>query len=374
MTNPLNRLHELDQNVWLDYIRRDILEDGTLAEMIRGDDLAGLTSNPTIFHGAIAGSDLYDDDLREAGDCEPAEAFEKLAIADIRAAADLYRARYDASGGEEGFVSIEVNPHLARDTEGTIAEVHRLWEACDRPNVMVKIPGTREGLPAIRDCLADGINVNVTLLFSVDRYHEVMDAWFAGLEARLAAGEPIDRVASVASFFVSRVDTKVDDRLDALLAEADGEREETIRSLKGKIAIANAKVAYRAHEDRFAHERFAPLADAGARPQRPLWASTSTKNPDYPDVYYVENLVAPGTVNTLPLETIDAYRDHGDPAIRIHEGLDEAREAITSLAEVGVDFGEVTRELEAEGVRKFADSYDELLAAIAEKQREVQPA
>ncbi|MDX1623631.1 MAG: transaldolase [Gemmatimonadota bacterium] len=376
MPNPLNRLHELGQNVWLDYIRRDILEDGTLDGLIEVDDLCGLTSNPTIFDNAISESDLYDGDIREAGDCKPKEAFEKLAVADIKAAADHFRDLYESSGGREGFVSIEVNPHLARDTEGTIEEVRRLWEAVDRPNVMVKIPGTREGLPAIRDCLAAGVNINITLLFSVDRYQEVMDAWFDAMEDRVERGEPVDRVASVASFFVSRVDTKVDDRLEALLEETeDEERAERVLSLKGKIAIANAKIAYEAHEHRFSGERFASLVDAGAHAQRPLWASTSTKNPDFPDVYYVENLIAPETVNTLPPETIDAYRDHGDPAIRIYEGLDEAHEAMEALDEVGIDFGEVTRELEEEGVEKFAKSYDDLLESIEEKQRQVvQPA
>lgn len=376
MPNPLNRLHELGQNLWLDYIRRDILEDGTLDGLIEDDDLCGLTSNPTIFDNAISESDLYDGDIREAGDCEPKEAFEKLAVADIKAAADHFRDLHESSGGREGFVSIEVSPHLARDTEETIEEVHRLWEAVDRPNVMVKIPGTREGLPAIRDCLAAGININITLLFSVERYHEVMDAWFDAMEERAERGEPVDRIASVASFFVSRVDTKVDDRLGALLEETDDEeRREKIRSLQGRIGIANARIAYEAHEQRFSDERFAALVDAGACAQRPLWASTSTKNPDFPDVYYVENLIAPDTVNTLPPDTIDAYRDHGDPAVRIYEDLDEAHRAMETLEELGIDFEAVAGELEEEGVEKFAKSYDALLDTIREKQqRIVQPA
>lgn len=375
MANPLNRLHDLGQQIWLDYIRRDILRDGTLARLIREDDLAGMTSNPTIFQQAIADTDLYDDDIREAGTAEPESVFERLAVADIQAACDLYRDRHEASGGREGFVSIEVNPHLAGDTAGTLEEVRRLWTAVDRPNVMVKIPGTPEGLPAIRDGLAAGIHINVTLLFSVERYHEVMDAWFEGLEARVAKGQPVDRLFSVASFFVSRVDTKVDARLTERLDAASGEAERArIRDLMGKIAVDNARVAYAAHEERFSGERFAALAAAGATAQMPLWASTSTKNPDYPDVYYVEALIAPGTVNTLPPDTIDAYRDHGDPAVRIRDDLTGARERLAALAEVGVDLAAVTRELEEEGVRKFAASYDELLEAIDAKRSQVQPA
>jgi len=375
MPNPLNRLHALGQSVWLDYIRRDMLQDGTQARLVREDDLAGQTSNPTIFEKAIADSDLYDDDIRAAGsDVDPGALFGSIAQADIRAAADLFRPIYDQAGGHDGLVSIEVSPDLAWDTDASIEAARHLWETIDRPNIMVKIPGTREGLPAIRQCLSEGININITLLFSVDRYHEVMDAWFAAMEQRLERGEPIDRIASVASFFVSRVDSKVDTRIAELLEGATGDERERLLALQGRIGIDNARMAYEAHELRFADDRFAPLSDRGARAQRPLWASTSTKNPAYPDVYYAEALIGPGTVNTLPPETLEAYRDHGDPAIRIHHDLDGAHRRLAELGDLGVDFDAILDELESEGVRKFADSWHELLEAIEEKQKQVQPA
>jgi transaldolase len=367
MPNPLLRLRELGQSVWLDYIRRDLLTTGELARLIEDDGLAGMTSNPTIFDKAISETDLYDDDIREAGaGADPARVFERLAIADIQSACDLFRPLYDRTGGQDGFVSIEVNPHLADDTEGTIDEVRRLWREVDRPNVMVKIPGTDAGIPAIRSGLAEGMNINITLLFSVDRYRQVMEAWFAAMEERHGKNEPIDRIASVASFFVSRVDTKVDKILEAMAGP--------VEALKGRIAIDNARLAYVAFEENFRGPRFDSLAARGAHVQRPLWASTSTKNPAYPDVYYAEALIGPDTVDTLPPETIDAYRNHGDPAVRIRDDLDGARERMAALADEGIDIRQVTYELEREGVKKFSDSYDELLDAIAEKQRQVQPA
>ena len=367
MPNPLLRLRELGQSVWLDYIRRDLLTTGELNRLIEDDGLAGMTSNPTIFDKAISETDLYDDDIREAGaGAEPARVFERLAIADIQSACDRFRPLYDRTGGQDGFVSIEVNPHLADDTEGTIDEVRRLWREVDRPNVMVKIPGTDAGIPAIRSGLGEGMNINITLLFSVDRYRQVMEAWFAAMEERIGRNEPVDHIASVASFFVSRVDTKVDAMIDALAAPVEG--------LKGKIAIDNARLAYVAFEENFRGPRFDSLAGRGANVQRPLWASTSTKNPSYPDVYYAEALIGPDTVDTLPPETIDAYRDHGDPVVRIRDDLDGARERLAALTEEGIDIRQVTYELEREGVKKFSDSYDKLLDAIAEKQRQVQPA
>lgn len=367
MPNPLLRLKELGQSVWLDYIRRDLLTTGELASLIENDGLAGMTSNPTIFAKAVAESDLYDDDIRAAGaGADPARVFEQIAIADIQGACDRFRPLYDESDGRDGFVSIEVEPHLANDTDGTNASVRRLWLAVDRPNVMVKIPGTEAGVPAIRDSLAEGININITLLFSVPRYLEVMEAWFAAMEWRVEKGLPIDRLASVASFFVSRVDSKVDKLLEGLGSEA--------KELQGKIAIDNARLAYAAFDGAFGSERFRALLARGASVQRPLWASTSTKNPAYPDVYYVEALVGPETVDTLPPETLEAYRDHGDPAVRIHDDLDGAHRRMDLLAELGIDFAKVTKELEHEGVEKFEDSFDELLADIAEKQRQVQPA
>ena len=370
-SNPLLRLRELGQSVWLDYIRRDLFE-GELERLIEEDGLAGMTSNPTIFDGAIGDTDLYDDVIRESGpDMEPDEIFEKLAVADVQQAADHFRPLFDRTEGRDGFVSIEVRPSLANDTKGTIEEVRRLWTSCDRPNVMVKIPGTRDGLPAIRQCLFEGININITLLFSVERYLEVMDAWFDAFRDRIAAGEPVDRLSSVASFFVSRVDTKVDERLESLLENAGGQEAQRIRGLLGRAGIANAKIAYERFEERFRSAGFAGLEERGVRLQRPLWASTSTKNPEYPDTYYVDNLVAPDTVNTLPPDTLDAFRDHGDPKVRIFDGRDEAHRVLDALGDLGIDFGDVTRELEEEGVQKFGKSYDDLLETIREERARV---
>ena len=363
-SNPLKRLSELKQSVWYDYIRRDLLTSGELTKLIREDGLAGMTSNTTIFQNAIAKTDLYDKDVRRSGDegKEPFAIFEKLAVHDVCRAADLFRPVFDAAGGDDGFVSIEVGPRLANDTEGSIREARRLWAACNRPNVMVKIPGTAAGIPAIRQCLAEGININITLLFSVSRHREVMEAYLSALEERVAAGQPIDGLRSVASFFVSRVDTNVDKKLDRIGSDA-------ARRLRGKAAIANAKLAYEAFREVFGSSRFGVLKAKGASLQRPLWASTSTKDPTYPDLYYVEALVAPDTVDTMPPETFQAYRDHGDPKIRISDAMDEARTVFRRLAEIGIDERDVSRELEEEGVKKFSDSYDSLLKAIAEKEK-----
>jgi transaldolase len=373
--NPLNRLHELGQSIWLDYLRRDMLQDGAQARMIREDDLSGQTSNPTIFQKAIAESDLYDEDIRAAGvDADPNSVLDSIMIEDIRLAADLFRSVYDRTAGEDGFISVEVSPDIAWDTEASIAEARRLWTAIARPNLMVKIPGTAAGIPAIRECLAEGININITLLFSVDRYHQVMDAWFDAMERRVERDQPVDRLASVASFFVSRVDGKVDQRIGERLARVPVDERARLQALEGKIGIDNARIAFEAYERRFGGERFAALAARGARAQKPLWASTSTKNPDFPDIYYVEALLAPGTVNTLPPETLEAYRDHGEPEVRIHEDLEGAHHRLAELGELGIDFHVVLEELEKEGVEKFSKSYHELLDTIEEKQRQVQPA
>ncbi len=360
MTNPLIRLGELGQSPWYDYITRDLLSSGELERLIREDGLRGMTSNPTIFEKAIAGSRLYDDDIRALTDKgrNAAEIFEVLAVADVRAACDLFGPVYQTTGGVDGLVSLEVSPALAHDTQGTIQDAERLWRAVDRPNAMIKIPGTREGLPAITHCIAAGISVNVTLLFSVERYAEVIDAFLDGLDHRLAAKLPLRSVASVASFFVSRVDSKVDPLLDA---RGDPHK------LRGRIAIANACAAYRLFEWSLSTPRWDRLSKAEARPQRPLWASTSTKDPQYADVHYVEALVAPRTVNTLPPETFAAYRDHGRPAIRIRAEMAEATEQLKAAAESGVDLAAITRELEDEGVAKFAASYNSLLAGIDAK-------
>lgn len=362
--NRLRALSALGQSVWLDYIRRDLVAGGGLAKLIEEDGLSGMTSNPTIFDKAIAGSTLYDADIRDAAGKDPSQVFDALAVRDVRAAADAFRAIYDAKRGEDGFVSIEVGPHLAHDTEGTVAEARRLAKACDRPNVMVKIPGTAEGVPAIRRCLAEGIPINITLLFSVDRYRQVMDAHQSALEERRRAGQSL-AVPSVASFFVSRVDTNVDPRLDALAKKGDGRAKE----LRSRLAIANARVAYEAFEETIAAPRWKALESAGARVQRPLWASTSTKDPRLPDLYYVEALVAPQSVDTMPPETLDAFRDHGDARVRVRDGRDEAHAALRALRELGISFEQVTDELEREGVRKFSESFDSLMKTIGEKQR-----
>jgi transaldolase len=375
--NPLQRLGELGQSVWYDFIRRDLYQGPELKRLIEQDGLRGMTSNPTIFQKAIAESSLYDEDIRKVGDAgkDSAAIFESLAVADVQAAADIFRPVYDATGGDDGFVSIEVGPHLARDTQGTIAEARRLWSSCGRPNVMVKIPGTAEGVPAIRQCLSEGININITLLFSVPRYREVMDAYLGALEDRVRRREKVDRIRSVASFFVSRVDTNVDKKLDALTkagnARAAGKDPASIRA---KLGVANARLAYQAFQEVFAGPRFAALKGEAASLQRPLWASTSTKDPSLPDLYYVEALVAATSVDTMPPETFLAYKDHGDPKIRIADDLPGAQAAFRTLTAVGIDFADVARELEDEGVRKFADSFDALLRTIAQKEQSMRVA
>jgi transaldolase len=376
--NPLTRLAGLGQSVWYDYIRRDLYQGGELERLIAEDGLKGMTSNPSIFEKAIAASELYDDDVRReaAAGKSPVDIFEALAVEDVRHAADVFRPVYEASGGTDGFVSIEVGPHLALDTQGSLLEARRLWKACDRPNVMVKIPGTEPGVPAIRQCLTEGININVTLLFSVPRHRQVMEAYLQAMEARVAAGQPVDRIRSVASFFVSRVDTNVDKKLDAIAKAGDRSDDDRAKakSIRGKVGIANARLAYQAFREIFGGERnqggerFAKLKAKGVAVQRPLWASTSTKDPSLPDLYYVEALIGPDTVDTIPPETFAAYKDHGDPKVRIEDDLDGARAAFAGLAELGVDESTVYQELEDEGIKKFADSFDQLLKAVEGKE------
>jgi len=374
MSNPVQRVTELGQSFWYDYIRRDLYKSGELKQLI-DKGLRGMTSNPTIFQQAIAGTDQYDDDIRRFGDAGKSipEIFEALEVTDVSGAADVFRPVYDATGGNDGFVSIEVAASLARDTEATIVEARRLWKSCGRPNVMVKIPGTEEGVPAIRQCLSEGININITLLFSVARYEQVMEAFLAGLEVRASRGEPIDKIRSVASFFLSRVDTNVDKKLDAIAK--DGNRSDAdhalAKSLRGKLAIGNARLAYEAFERVFKGPRFAPLQAQGAAVQRPLWASTSTKDPAYPDLYYVEAVIGPDTVDTVPRETFEAYLDHGSPRVSIRDDLAGAREALAGLKRLGIDEAQVYRELEDEGVKKFVDSFDKLSQALAEKEKAV---
>jgi transaldolase len=374
-TNPLRTLNELGQSVWYDYIRRDLYQGPELRRLIDEDWLRGMTSNPTIFQQAIAATELYDDDIRRLGEqgLSPAAIFEALAVEDVSRVADAFRGVHDATGGNDGFVSIEVSPRLARDTDGSIEEARRLWRACARPNVMVKIPGTREGLPAIRRCLSEGININITLLFSLPRYHEVMAVYLEALEARVAAGQPLDRLRSVASFFVSRVDTNADKRLDAIAGDGGRTEEDRhlARDLRGKLAIGNARLAYRAFSEVFGGTRFAALAEKGAAAQRPLWASTSTKDPAYPPLYYVEALIAPDSVDTVPRETFDAFRRSGEAKVRIDHDLAGARAAFAGLARLGIDERRIFDELEEEGLQKFSDSYDKLLAAVEQKEKAI---
>jgi transaldolase len=361
--NPLVQLSRLGQSVWLDFITRDLLRSGELSRLIVEDGLRGMTTNPTIFEKAIAGSTLYDADIRRLAENgaagNPGRVVEALAVADVRTACDAFRPLYETTEGRDGFVSIEVSPELAYDTEGTVVDARRLWETVDRPNLMVKIPGTAEGLPAIERCLTEGMNVNVTLLFALERYTEVREAYLAALEQRVRRRQPIDRIASVASFFVSRVDSRVDKAL--------GQKGSEGRALMGTIAIANAQVAYADFTKTFCGDRWDALAKHGARVQRPLWASTSTKDPTYSDVYYVEALIAPDTVNTLPPETLTAYRDHGEPKVRIPQALPSARERLAKLAATGIDLARESAALEKEGVEKFAASWAALLKVVESK-------
>jgi transaldolase len=364
------KLTELGQSVWLDYIRRAILDNGELERMIREDALRGVTSNPAIFEQAIAGSDDYDQELQElaAGGVDVVQAYERLAIADIQRAADLLRGLYDEARGTDGFVSLEVSPELAHETEATLQEARRLWRQVDRPNVMIKVPGTAAGLPAIEQLLYEGLNINITLLFSLQGYEQVMEAYLAALERRVADGKPLNTIASVASFFVSRVDTAVDAELERKLAGAGSEAErERIRALFGKAAVANAKLAYQRFQEVFGDERFARLRRHGAHVQRPLWASTSTKNPKYRDVIYVEELIGPDTVNTMPLVTLEAFADHGDVERTVDRDLDAARADLAALAELGIDLDRVTEQVQVEGVEKFVVPFRSLLQSIEQK-------
>lgn len=368
-SNPLVRLHTFGQSIWQDYIRRDQLaEGGEMQQLISRDGILGVTSNPAIFEKAIAGSNLYDAAIRTLASQgkDVNGVYEALTVEDVRRCADTFRPSYEKTLGVDGYVSLEVSPHLAQDSQGTIAEAHRLWKLLDRPNVMIKIPGTREGLEAIRQAIGEGININVTLLFGVPRYREVIEAYMAGLEQAMTAGRPVERIASVASFFLSRIDTLLDPRLEKLAASG-GARADAAKCLTGKIAVASAKVAYAAYKRDYACERWKRLAAKGARPQRLLWASTSTKNKAYSDTIYVEPLIGPDTVNTLPPETIDAYRDHGDPAARIEQGAEECRRQLDQLGSLDINLDAATQQLEDEGVKKFIEPYDKLLGAIRAK-------
>jgi transaldolase len=369
-SHPLDELHAAGQSVWLDYIDRAMLRNGDLERRIREDALMGMTSNPTIFEKALAEGHAYDEQIEQAANGRTAlELFELIETDDVRAACDIFAGVYQRTRAVDGYVSIEVSPGVARDANATIAEARRLWATVDRPNVMVKVPGTNEGLPAIRALIAEGINVNVTLLFAVEAYNRVVEAYLAGLEDRARAGGDLSTVASVASFFVSRVDSEVDRRLDALAASAPEHEKAAILMLRGRAAVANARLAYARFQERFAGERWDALAAKGARVQRPLWASTGTKNPAYRDVLYVEELIGPHTVNTMPPATIEAFRDHGITRRTVDQHLDAARTLFSELAARGIAMENVTDKLLGEGLASFQKSFDTLIAGLEAKTR-----
>ena len=366
--NPLQELVDQGQSVWLDYLSRDLIRSGQLEQMIADDGLRGITSNPTIFHGAISGSDTYDAEIASlaASGLDAEATFETLAIADIRAACDILMQVYEASQGRDGFVSLEVSPHLARDTAGTVSAARRLADRVDSRNLMIKVPATREGLPAIETLLGEGINVNITLIFAQEVYRAVAETYINALEARAARGESVDNVASVASTFVSRIDSAVDGQLESLAASRPDAAKEA-QALLGQAAIANSKAVYRIFEGIFGGERFQRLAARGARRQRPLWASTSTKNPEYAPTLYVDELIGPDTVNTMPENTMTAFRDQGEVQETVRADQDFWDEVLERLKRLGIDLDAVMMQLEDEGVQKFVDSYDELLADLDAK-------
>jgi transaldolase len=366
-TNPLIELTKLGQSIWYDIIERKLITSGELKRLIDEDGLSGVTSNPAIFEKAIAGSDLYVDQMREVAEAgkSPLEIYEALAVQDIQTAADALAGVYERTGGKDGFVSLECNPLIANDTQATIEETRRLWRLVDRKNVMIKIPGTAEGIPAIEQTIYEGININITLLFSLHAYEQTMEAYIRGLERRAAENKPIDTISSVASFFVSRIDTAVDKELERRIAQtSDPQEKSKLQSLLGKIATANAKIAYQLYKKVFHGDRFATMKQRGAQVQRPLWASTSTKNPVYPDVYYVEGLIGPETVDTLPPATLKAFRDHGRPRVSIEDNLEEEKAILARLDEVGISLDQVTEHVLTEGVRLFVEPFEKLLKTI----------
>ena len=367
--NHLKELGTLGQSLWLDYIRRDLFAGGELQRLIEKDGVRGMTSNPAIFEKAIVESQIYNEEIRAlavAG--KGAETiYEKLSQSDVQNAADEFRPLYDRTDGSDGYVSLEVNPHLAHDTGETIAEARRLWAALNRPNVLIKVPATAEGLPAIEQLLSEGISVNVTLLFGLPRYRQVAEAYINGVGSRAAQGYAVNHLASVASFFVSRIDALVDPLIEKLMAQ-DCKEADLARKAHGQIAISSAKMAYQIFKEIFGGDRFTTLTTVhGARPQRVLWASTSTKNPDYSDVKYMEALIGPDTVNTAPIETIDAYRNHGDPKPRLEHHVKEAHWLLERLPELNINLDQVTRQLEEEGVRKFCEPFDKLIKTLAQR-------
>jgi transaldolase len=369
--NLLKKLETLGQSIWIDYIRRELIVSGELRRLVEKDGLRGLTSNPSIFEKAIAESHIYDYDIHNLSlqKKDVKAIYETLSQLDVQNAADEFRNLYEKTDGKNGYVSLEVNPHLAHDTKGTIEEARRLWKALNRPNVLIKVPATSDCLPAIKQLISEGINVNVTLLFGLPRYRQVTEAYIAGLEARAAQGIPIKKIASVASFFLSRIDSLMDPLVEKFL-EQGGEKTEIAKKVHGQIAIASAKAAYQIYKEIFDSDRFKKLTDKGALVQRLLWASTSTKNPDYSDIKYIESLIGPDTVNTVPLKTIDAYRDHGDPKSRLEQDIEEANWVIARLPELGINIDKFTQQLEDEGIKKFDESFDKLMESLTKKSSE----
>ncbi|MBV1691083.1 transaldolase [Novosphingobium sp. G106] len=370
MTNSrLKQLHEAGQAVWLDFLERRFLAEGGLRRLIADDDITGVTSNPSIFEKAMGHGDAYDAGFKQVlgtGETSDQTLYESQALEDIQAAAADLEPVYDRLGQRDGYVSLEVSPFLANDTEATIEEARRLWRSVDAPNLMIKVPGTAAGVPAVRQLIADGINVNITLLFALAAYKAVAEAYMAGLEARLAEGKPIDRIASVASFFVSRIDTQIDKKIDARTEAGDADAA-ALKALRGKVAIANAKLAYAWYEETIAGERWRKLADAGAMPQRLLWASTGVKDPNYTDTLYVDTLIGPDTINTMPPKTMDAFRDHGVISASLTTGLDDAKAVLADAERLGLDLDGVTSALVDDGVKQFADAAETLLRAVAAK-------
>jgi transaldolase len=371
--NPLLDLESLGQSLWMDFIRRGMIASGELGRLIEEDGVSGVTSNPSIFEKAIGESQDYEEAIHtltlEGKTAD--EMYQSLTIEDIQNVADLLRPTYDRTDGGDGFVSLEVSPGLAHDTAGTIEEARRLWSLVDRPNVMIKVPATRAGIPAIQQLIGEGININITLLFGLPRYKEVTDAYLNGLEALAARGGNLKQVASVASFFLSRIDVLLDPLLEKKM-QAGGPQSEIAARLHGQVAIASARVAYQLYREIFGGERFKKLADKGANTQRLLWASTSTKNPAYEDTKYIEPLIGPDTINTLPLETLSAYRDHGHPALRLDQDISRAYHLLNQLSFVGIDLDAVTAQLEQEGVDKFVKAFNGVMASLKAKQHAVQ--
>jgi transaldolase len=369
MPNPWHEVTALGQSVWYDNLNRKLIVSGDLQRMIEEDHVTGGTSNPSIFEKAVGGSDVYDEDIRRlSADGKDVDAiYDELTVTDVSLSANHFRPAYDSTAAADGYASLEVPPDLAYDTEATIREAKRLFAALGRPNAMIKIPGTQAGLPAIEHCLAEGLNINITLLFGVENYEQVANAYIAALEKRVDAGQPVDTIGSVASFFVSRVDTLVDEKLQEKMREASDGKRLKLRALMGRAAIANAKVAYQRYRKIFSGPRWQALAAKGAHTQRCLWASTSTKNPEYRDVMYVEELIGPDTINTVPQSTLDGFREHGDVAPTLEEDAAEARHTLQALGEMGIDFKAVTDELQEQGVKLFCDSYDKARETIRQK-------